>query len=168
MDAGGRAVVARSVLDLLAPLRERERCIAITQHLLAHALRHCREDFFGDVGAVLRSLASDLGEVASVRAVLDLAQRAAPVRVIRAKLLLQRRESVAQARVADVELLELAHAALHVRVELRRGLLLHPEEVLLVQHFGPIEGLVDVVEDLLDIDLVPVRLCRLERHVSGG
>ena len=141
------------VIDLVvetAPLCDRDRRVAIAQHLLAHALGHRRQNLFGDIGTRARGLAPDLGEVANVLSVFDLPQRAAPVRVVRAELLLQSCEPVPHSGVANVDLRQVAQLALDIAVDVRRRLLLDAEKVLLVERLEPVEGLINRREQLLD------------------
>ena len=145
---------------------DRTRLFAVALDLLLHPLRHRGQDLLGDFLTGLRGLAGDPRKLPDVRALFDLAQGPPPVRVVRAKLLLQRRKPVAEAGVADLALHDIADPALDVGVQVRRGLLLHPQEVLFVQRLETLHGRVDVVEDLLDIDRFG--LCGLRSHVPGG
>ena len=101
--------------------------------------------------------------------VLDLAQRAPPVAVVRAVLLLQGGEPVAQRGVADLDLREVADLALDVGVQVGGRLLLDSKEVLLVKHLHAIERGVEGIEQLLDdLGLLGLLLSRLACHVAGG
>ena len=120
------------LVDVAAAASDRQRLLAIAHDLFAHPLRHRREDLVRNIGAGPDRLAPDLRQVAEVRPLLDLPQRPPPVRVVGAKLLLKRREPVAQARVAQLHLRQIAKLSLDVVVDVRRRLLLDPEKVLLV------------------------------------
>ncbi len=149
--------------------RERDRCVAVADHLIAHALGHRCENLCRHRRAGPGRIAADLEQIAGVGAALDLAQRAAPVGVVRAELLLQGQEPVAQRGVADLELREVAQLALDVGMQIRRGLLLDPQEVLLVQDLHAIERRVERVEQLFDdLRLLGLLLSRLCRHVPAG
>jgi hypothetical protein len=153
----------------MAQLGEREDGFAVALDLLAHAPGHRREDLFGHDSAGPGGLAADLGQVPQVGAAFDLAQRAVPVRVVRAKLLLEHREPVTQRGVANRELADLADLALDVGVQIGRRLLLDAQEVLFVQDPHAIEGGIERLEQLLgQRRLLGLVLPRLGRHVLGG
>jgi len=150
--AGVDGAAILEALGLGAAAGDRERGLAIALDLLAHALGHRGEDLLGNLLTRLRRAPPDLRELADIGPVLDLPQRAPPVRVVRAELLLERREPVTQAGVADLDLHQIADAALDVAVDVRRRLLLHPEEVLLVERLDALHRLVEIVERFLDIE----------------
>jgi hypothetical protein len=158
-------ITGRTVVQL----GERENGFAVALDLLAHALGHRREDLFGHDSAGPRGLAADLGQVPQVGAAFDLAQRAVPVRVVRAKLLLEHREPVTLRGVANRELADLADLALDVGVQIGGRLLLDAQEVLFVQDPHAIEGGIERLDQLLGQRRLPgLVLPRLGRHVLGG
>jgi hypothetical protein len=158
----------RLVGRTVAQLGERQGGLAIAPHLLAHALGHRCENLFGHGRPGPRGLAPDLGQVPYVGAVLDLAQRASPVGVVRAELLLERREPVPQRRVADLALRDVADLSLDVGVQVRGRLLLDAQEVLFIQNLHAIDRSIERIEQLLDkLWLFGLLSPRLGRHVLG-
>jgi hypothetical protein len=153
----------------LAQLGKRKRSLAVALDLLAHPLGHRREHLLGHGRTGPGGLSPDLGQVPHIGAALDLAQRATPVGVVGTELLLEGREPVAQRRITNLELCDVADLPLDIGVQEAGRLLLDTQKILLVQDLHAVERGVERVEQRLDHLRFPgLRLPRLGRHVLGG
>jgi hypothetical protein len=139
---------------------------AIAPDAVLHPLGQLDQELLGQLLAGLLRLALHAREVADVLALLDLAEGALPVRVVRAELLRDRGEAEPQPGVADLLLGQLAHLALDVAVELHGRDLLDAHEVLLVEHLRAVEQLLEPFEELFQILRLDLLLLdvRAERH----